>query len=312
MDNVNISPGTVVGRWTVLDACEKTDRGEKKWLCRCECGTERYVLERSLRHGGSLSCGCVREEALRDKIAYDLSGKQFGELQVLERAERSHTNGGIWWECRCSCGNTCDVPASLLVTGRKTHCGCKTDRGRPVDISGQRFYRLTALYMRPARDKKGSVIWHCKCDCGNETDVPYNNLVFGNMKSCGCQKKEHDKELKNFLIHVGGTSIDAIKSKKLPSDNTTGYKGVYLIKGKYVAKIVFQKKAYYLGAYKKIDEAAEARKKAEAVLFDGFAAYYEEYRKLADRNPEWQQANPIQIHVTKSDGELALEIRPVL
>lgn len=31
-----------------------------------------------------------------------------------------------------------------------------------------------------------------------------------------------------------------LKSKKIPTDNTTGYKGVYLIRGKYVAKIVFQ------------------------------------------------------------------------
>ena len=27
------------GRWTVLDSYEKTKKGEKKWLCRCQCGT---------------------------------------------------------------------------------------------------------------------------------------------------------------------------------------------------------------------------------------------------------------------------------
>ena len=46
----------------------------------------------------------------------------------------------------------------------------------------------------------------------------------------------------NRKVSVDGTSIDAIRSKKVPKDNTTGYKGVYLIRGKYVAKIVFQKK----------------------------------------------------------------------
>lgn len=57
---------------------------------------------------------------------------------------------------------------------------------------------------------------------------------------CGCKKKEHDKALGGFLTHVDGTSIDALKSRKIPSNNTTGVKGVYLVKGRYLAKIVFQ------------------------------------------------------------------------
>jgi len=36
MDKANIAPGTVVGRWTVLDAYEKAAKNEKKWLCRCQ------------------------------------------------------------------------------------------------------------------------------------------------------------------------------------------------------------------------------------------------------------------------------------
>ena len=51
---------------------------------------------------------------------------------------------------------------------------------------------------------------------------------------------------------MAGTSVAILKSKKVPTDNISGYKGVYFIRGKYVAKIVFQKKAYYLGAYDKI------------------------------------------------------------
>ena len=55
MDKTIIVPGTVIGRWTVFDSYKKTFKGEKKWLCRCKCGSERYVLERSLMYGGSLS-----------------------------------------------------------------------------------------------------------------------------------------------------------------------------------------------------------------------------------------------------------------
>lgn len=74
--------------------------------------------------------------------------------------------------------------------------------------------------------------------------------------------------------------MDALKSRKVPTDNTTGYKGVYLIRGKYVAKIVFQKKQYFLGTYENIEDAAEARREAEEVLFDGFAKHY---RKQKDK-----------------------------
>ena len=41
---------------------------------RCDCGTERYVLERSLQHGGSQRCGCLRMERARQATAHDLFG----------------------------------------------------------------------------------------------------------------------------------------------------------------------------------------------------------------------------------------------
>ena len=54
-----------------------------------------------------------------------------------------------------------------------------------------------------------------------------------------------------------------LKSDKLPKNNTTGVRGVYRIWGKYVAKIVFQKKQYHLGSYDSLEEAALARREAE-------------------------------------------------
>lgn len=42
-----LKKGQRFGRWTLLDKVVTTAQGEKKHLCRCDCGTERYVLERS-------------------------------------------------------------------------------------------------------------------------------------------------------------------------------------------------------------------------------------------------------------------------
>ncbi len=310
----NIIPGQKIGRWTVLDNYIKVRKGEKKWLCRCECGTERYVLERSLKHGGSLSCGCLRLEALHAATAYDIAGQTFGELTALEPSAATHKNGGIWWRCQCSCGNICEAPATVLVKGRKTHCGSKSHEKNYfyTDITNQRFGRLLAQYPTKQRTKKGGVVWHCKCDCGKEVDVPYNDLMYSHQQSCGCQKIEHNNILNSLQTHVDGTSLDILRSKKVPTDNTTGYKGVYLINGKYMAKIVFRGKAYYLGTYDDIEEAHEARLDAEEALFQPTLEYHAKWQKKAEADPVWAAENPMKIIVSKVNHRLIVSFLPTL
>lgn len=307
-----IKVGQKVERWTILDQIILTPKGERKYLCQCECGTERYVLERSLLYGGSASCGCLRKEKFAAAISPDLTGQVFGELTVLRRAEKPKARGSVW-VCQCSCGSEYQVQGTLLTNGRRTRCPSNVHQKNYAysDITGQKFEMLTALY--PIRDRKDrrSVVWHCRCDCGNEIDVMYNNLVHCNMKSCGCRKKAHDKNLGSFLTHIDGTSVDMIKSKKVPSDNTTGYRGVYLIKGKYVAKIVFQKKPYYLGTFDSIEQAAEARREAEEILYDKVSAFYDMWKQRAIDDPAWAERNPISIQVSKSrDNGISVTLLP--
>lgn len=51
--------------WTVLNdyRTRVTASGWKclEWLCRCDCGTTRYVRGSHLTSGKSLSCGCIRD-----------------------------------------------------------------------------------------------------------------------------------------------------------------------------------------------------------------------------------------------------------
>lgn len=222
--------------------------------------------------------------------------------------------GGIWWHCRCSCGNEIDVLGTLLATGRKTHCGCKADpQYYSADIAGQKIGRLTALYPLNERDGKGAVMWRCKCECGNEVEYSYNVLMYSEIRSCGCWKRERESKLGDLITRVDGTSIDMIKSKKLPADNTSGVKGVYFQKGKWIAKIVFQQKQYHLGRYDNIEEAAQARKEAEELLFDGAAAHYSRWKAKADVDPEWASQNPVHILVSKkSISELNVVFLPIL
>ena len=57
---------------------------------------------------------------------------------------------------------------------------------RKIDLTGQRFGRLTVLHEAP---KKGiRIAWHCLCDCGKTTDVVASSLRSGTTKSCGCYR----------------------------------------------------------------------------------------------------------------------------
>lgn len=298
--------------WTVLGPYIETPAGERKYLCRCDCGTERYVLERSLRYVGSKSCSCLKITYAIEKKEHKLSDMVFGDLRVMQKAEKKHRNGGTWWICQCSCGNMIEVPGTLLVTKRKTHCGCKSNpQYHTADIKGKTFHRLTAQYPLRERDSKGNVIWHCICQCGNEVNISYNTLMYTDIRSCGCWKRERESNLGDLIARVDGTSIDLIKSNKIPSNNTSGVKGVYYQKGKWLAKIVFQKKQYHLGQYDNIESAKKAREEAERILFAGTAAHYEKWKERAVADPEWAEENQIKIQVSKvNTTELSIVFLP--
>ncbi len=60
---------------------------------------------------------------------------------------------------------------------------------RRKDITGQRFGRLIAL-RDVGKDRHGTRLWRCKCDCGKETTVVGCSLTSARTKSCGCLAHE--------------------------------------------------------------------------------------------------------------------------
>lgn len=54
-----------------------------------------------------------------------------------------------------------------------------------IDRTGQRFGKLLVLE-RGGTNALKKVLWHCRCDCGNETSAVAGDLVTGNTTSCGC------------------------------------------------------------------------------------------------------------------------------
>ena len=65
-----------------------------------------------------------------------------------------------------------------------------------VDIAGQKFGKLVALYPTGKKTKHGgNAIWMCQCDCGNYTEANTGALRCGGKKSCGCAVIEHTSNL---------------------------------------------------------------------------------------------------------------------
>ena len=128
----------------------------------------------------------------------DLTGMRFGRLVVLGVGEPyiNPKTGARQkrWLCQCDCGNQKNITTGSLKSGKTKSCGCYN---REVihkrcfeDLSNQKFGMLTVLYRSEdiVRGRKKRIAWHCKCDCGNETNVLAVELKIGHVKSCGCQR----------------------------------------------------------------------------------------------------------------------------
>lgn len=125
--------------------------------------------------------------------------------------------------------------------------------GRYRDLTGQRFGKLIALECVGRRVSDGSAYWRCACDCGRFTVTSSNKLLQGKTTSCGSRS------------YIGGTCVEIISSKKIPVSNTSGIKNVSFNRGKWMGKISFAGRQFYLGRYRDIEDAQAVVSAAEQI-----------------------------------------------
>lgn len=119
----------------------------------------------------------------------DLTGKVYDELTVTEMLYNYQNKHKTYCRCITTNGNEVIVRADNLQSGA-THCGKGAGRsGHPLDISGMKFGFLTVIRPTEKRASNGSIIWECKCECGNFTYVPAGQLTRKHTLSCGCKHK---------------------------------------------------------------------------------------------------------------------------
>lgn len=264
--------------------------------CICDCGKHTVKRISFLKSGHTTSCGCKTR-----KEKHDLTGQTFGYWTVLGRDE--YHEEGIYYLCRCVCGRESRIGKKKLIYGKTKSCGCKMSENRKDtlisegkmtsnavfnDLTGQRFGRLTVIERgEPPKDREGNkrkyVYWKCRCDCGNEKTLLTSHLTSGAVISCGCYQKEMYQimgETKGMQLGaVDGTNVKSIRNAlagNTTKSNKSGVRGVLCVNGGYRARIGFKGEEIYLGTYKTIERAAQARKSAEQILYGKWLDEFEE------------------------------------
>ncbi len=227
---------------------------------------------------------------IKKTVAYDLKGKTFGYLTVLEMTGKKSRKDNIWL-CRCKCGKEIEVAAGLLARGNTTSCGCLN-----LDIlkHANRYEEGTEL--RQAMTEK---ILNPNSASGYVGVVPHRDkwsahiTYKGKHYYLGTFSKIEDaikararakeavmedaariyEETQHLYTEKPGRpprpkkEVKPAPSAKYPArrnDNTSGYPGIVRADNKWAVNIGVNGFRYNLGRYENLDEAIAIRKQAES------------------------------------------------
>lgn len=87
--------------------------------------------------------------------------------------------------------------------------------GKKIDLTGQKFGRLTAIKIVP--NKRKDTYWLCKCDCGNTKEVDTYRLRSGHTRSCGCLEQENREKRKEIDELIGKQYAHLLIIKEIPT-----------------------------------------------------------------------------------------------
>lgn len=184
--------------------------------------------------------------------------------------------------CRCICGRERWVSCSALRLGKSKSCGCQRGRNRQeYDLKpGDNVGYWTIVNNNGDR-------FRCRCVCGTERIIKHNILKSGRSLSCGCQRankqikeqkegRELGQKISREVQKHGLSVMYAGFGRRKNKNSRTGITGVSAWRDKYRAYITVDRKQIHIGIFKKLEDAAKARKTAEE-------HYFSERQKRVDK-----------------------------
>lgn len=229
----------------------------------------------------------------------DLTGQKFHRATVLHCNGRDKF-GNATWCCQCDCGNIFTTNSQNLKSGVTKSCGCfrkdYVSSAHKERFEKSNIFQLNSEYgIGITNNTKREFLFDLedyekiKDLCWYETSVGYIRAV---------DKRQNIKQKPSIFLHslilntnrpidhINGVITDNRKSNlriaegkinhynhRLAKSNTSGVTGVtyHKKKDRWVARISYQNKRYYLGSFKTFDEAVKTRLNAEKLYFGKYA-----------------------------------------
>lgn len=131
------------------------------------------------------------------------------------------------------------------------------------DYIGKKFNHLTLVKNLNKINKDNSKMALFKCDCGNEKELVFTQVLNGQVRTCGCKQGYVSKSKRK---KAEKTRIKFYKTKTM-SNNTSGYTGISIVNGKYRVRIQKNGKSHHVGYFNNLEDAIKSRKLAEDKYF---------------------------------------------
>lgn len=125
--------GQRFSRLLVLSEAGKTKSGNYRWLCLCDCGSEKIIPSDHLtrRLQPVVSCGCYRDERIRetcspdpDAVAFRLLYGTYRKRSLQKKIDLTLTDTEFRDLTSSNC-HYCGEPPSMVITN-KSKSGCYT------------------------------------------------------------------------------------------------------------------------------------------------------------------------------------------
>jgi len=174
--------GQRFGRLTAIRPTDKRSGLYIVWEFLCDCGNVAYIAGSRVKGGHICSCGCSVHK-------YNLMGKKYGRLTVLERVKNNGNpqSNRTLWLCRCDCGNDATYSTNSIIRGKNKSCGCLSTENILKGQTLNRPYkgtRISQLISSNVRETNGSGINGVCYDPVNKKWRAYITLQ-GKMHSLG-------------------------------------------------------------------------------------------------------------------------------